>query len=334
MEPAIFLNLERINGIFVALMKPLCVIGFDGGGTKTAAILADHKGNVLAEATGGPSNFQIIGVEQASHQLLSLLVQCCEKAGKSPMEVKAAVAGLTGAGRPGDQQRMRDAFLEHARREGVSLNRVAIESDARVALEGSFKGGPGIILIAGTGSIAFGKTKEGEVFRVGGWGRILGDEGSGYAIGRDALNVVTRHIDGRGKETRLTKLVADRFGLKDQDTIISAVYRNNFDVASVAPLVIEAAGLHDIEAERILNRAAFELSEHVRSLTFKLEGATREHRQKISLSFVGSLLTEGTLLAKIAKHKIEFSIPQITVIRPQAPPAFGAVLMALHLAKD
>jgi len=70
MEPAIFLNLERINGIFVALMKPLCVIGFDGGGTKTAAILADHKGNVLAEATGGPSNFQIIGVEQASHQLL------------------------------------------------------------------------------------------------------------------------------------------------------------------------------------------------------------------------------------------------------------------------
>ena len=81
-------------------------------------------------------------------------------------------------------------------------------------------------------------------------------------------------------------------------------------------------------------RAAFELGEHVRSLTFKLEGATREPRQKISLSFVGSLLTEGTLLAKIAKHKIEFSIPQITVIRPQAPPAFGAVLMALHLAKD
>ncbi len=315
-------------------MKPVCVIGFDGGGTKTAAILADQKGNVLAEATGGPSNFQIIGVEQASDQLHSLLTQCCEKAKKSPAEVKSVVAGLTGAGRPGDQQRMREAFSDRVRGAGVSPDHVAIESDARVALEGSFKGGPGIILIAGTGSIAFGKTKEGEVFRVGGWGRIVGDEGSGYAIGRDALNLVTKHIDGRGKETLLTKLAADRFGLKDQEAIVNAVYRNNFDVASVAPLVIEAAGQHDTESERILNHAAFELTEHVRTLTFKLEGATREPRQKIPLSFIGSLLAEGTLLSRIAKHKIEFSIPQITVIKPQAPPAYGAVLMALRLLKD
>ena len=315
-------------------MKPACVIGFDGGGTKTTAILADRKGNVLAEVSGGPSNFQIIGVEQASELLLSLLTQCCEKAGKPSSEVKAAVAGLTGAGRPGDQQRMREAFSEHARKLGMPLEYAAIESDARVALEGSFKGGAGIILIAGTGSIAYGKTQEGQVFRVGGWGRVIGDEGSGYAIGRDALNLVTKHLDGRGKETLLIKLVADRFGLKDQEGIINAVYRNNFDVASVAPLVIEAAGLRDTESERILNRAAFELTEHIRTLTFKLEGATRAPRQKIPLSFIGSLLAEQTLLARIAKHKIEFSIPQITVVRAQASPAFGAVLMALRLMED
>lgn len=315
-------------------MKQVCVVGFDGGGTKTAAILADRAGTVLAEASAGPSNFQIIGVEQAAQTLVSLLKHCLTQSGRSGSDLAAVVAGLTGAGRAADQQRMREALLGHLRKEGLPSERVSVESDARIALEGAFKGSSGIILIAGTGSIAFGKTAEGEIFRVGGWGRVLGDEGSGYAIGRDALNLVTRNLDGRGKATLLTKLVAERFGLKDQESIIQAVYRANFDIASVAPLVIEAADQHDTESERLLNRAAFELTEHVRTLTFILEGATRAARQKIPLSFVGSLLDNPTTLSKIVKHKIEFSIPQITVIRPQASPAFGAVLMALRLLKD
>ncbi len=315
-------------------MKPACVIGLDGGGTKTLAILADRKGTVLAEVAGGPSNFQIIGIEKASEVLCSLILECCEKAERPSTEVLAVVAGLTGAGRPADQHRMREAFLDFARRQGIVPDSVAIESDARIALEGAFKGLAGIILIAGTGSIAFGKTKEGEVFRAGGWGRIVGDEGSGYSIGREGLNLVSKHLDGRAKETMLTRMVAEQFGLKDQETIIKAIYRDNFDVASIAPVVIKAAGQHDTESERILNRAAFELAEHVRALTFKLEGATRGPRQKIPLSFVGSLLTEQTLFSKIVKHKIEFSIPQITVVKADASPAFGAVLMALHLLQE
>jgi N-acetylglucosamine kinase-like BadF-type ATPase len=315
-------------------MKPTCVIGFDGGGTKTAAILADRKGTILAEAAGGPANFQIIGVEKAAEVLYSLLLECCEKAGRPSSEVSSAVAGLTGAGRSVDQERMKQSFSEYVRTKGIAPDYVAIESDARIALEGAFKGLAGIILIAGTGSIAYGKTQEGDIFRVGGWGRIVGDEGGGYAIGREALNLVSKHIDGRGKETILTKLMAEQLGLKDQETIIKAVYRDNIDVASIAPLVIKAAGQHDTESERILNRAAFELTEHIRTLTFKLEGATKALRQKIPLSFVGSLLTEQTLLSKIVKHKIEFSIPQIKVVKAQASPAFGAVLMALHLLED
>ena len=315
-------------------MKPACVIGFDGGGTKTSAILADRKGTVLAEAAGGPSNFQIIGIEKASEVLFSLLLECCQKAGRSSSEVSAAVVGLTGAGRPADQQRIREAFSEHARKQGVMPDSIAVESDARIALEGAFRGLAGIILIAGTGSIAYGKTQEGDVFRVGGWGRIVGDEGGGYAIGREALNLVAKYLDGRGKETMLTKLLADHFGLKDQEAIVNAVYRNNFDVPSIAPLVLEAAGRHDTESERILNRAAFELTEHIRTLTFKLEGATRAPRKKIPLSFIGSLLAEETLLARIVKHKVEFSIPQITVVKAQASPAFGAVLMALRLMEE
>ena len=314
--------------------KPYYVIGIDGGGTKTAALLADEKGKTLAEDAGGPSNFQFIGVDQAARVLFSVISQCCQKAGCPISQVKCVVAGLTGAGRPSDQERMQKAFEAHARQSGAEFGTLKIESDARIALEGAFEGASGIILIAGTGSIAFGKTTEGDVFRVGGWGRIVGDEGSGFMIGREGLNAVTKELDGRGKKTQLTVIVAEKFGLSSQERIIAEVYRNNFDLASLAPLVIEAASKHDQECERILNRAAFELSEHVRALTLRMERATRGARQKIPLSFVGSLLTEDSVFPKIVKHKIEFTTPQIVVRKPQSTPAYGAALMALKLIKE
>lgn len=312
------------------MKKNSYVVGIDGGGTKTAALLADLNGRILAEDTGGPSNFQMIGVEQAARVLYSLIQGCCQKAGCGFSDVVSVAAGLTGAGRESDQERMKKAFVGHAQSFGTDFEHVRIDSDARIALEGAFKGASGIILIAGTGSIAFAKTSAGAILRVGGWGRMIGDEGSGYAIGRDGLNIVSRELDGRGKKTLLTRLLADQFGLSSQEKIIAAVYRNNFDIASVAPLVIEAAEKNDHECQRIMNRAAFDLTEHIRSLTFKIEHASRGAGKKIPLAFVGSLLTSETMFARIVQHKIEFSLPQVTVTRPQSPPAHGAVLMALE----
>jgi len=315
------------------MTKATLVIGIDGGGTKTTAILADSSGVILAEEAGGPSNFQIMGTEKAAGTLFTLMTNLCQSAGHTIGEVHALVAGLTGAGRESDQERLRAAFQEHARKFGVQFGRIRIDSDARVALEGAFEGASGIILISGTGSIAFSKTPEGEILRTGGWGRFIGDEGSGYVIGRDGLTAVSKELDGRGRKTILTAMVADRFGLSNQERIIEQLYKNNFDIASVAPLVIQAATGHDLECERILNRAAFELSELVRGLTLRMERATRRPRQKIPLSFIGSLLTGESVFPKIVKHKIEFSIPQIVVRKPQGSPPYGAVLMALELLK-
>jgi N-acetylglucosamine kinase-like BadF-type ATPase len=307
------------------------VIGIDGGGTKTAASLADLQGNVLAEEVGGPSNFLLIGVEQAAETLFSVADDCCQKAGLSIGQVSTLVAGLTGAGRASEQKRMQEAFEKFSQSKGVSIDSTVIESDARIALEGAFRGGEGIILICGTGSIALGKSRDGRTFRVGGWGRMLGDEGSGFAIGRDGLNAITRHIDGRGKKTLLTELAAKKFNLKTQEEIITAVYRDHFDVAAVAPLVIEAAEQHDIEAERILNKATFELTEHVRTMTLMLESATREQaRQKLPLAFIGSVISGESILTNILKHKITFSLPQISMVQPQASPSYGAVLLAIN----
>ena len=304
----------------------------DGGGTKTAAILADLKGTVLAEENGGASNFQIIGVEKAAGVLFELAEACCSQVGCSMDDVQSIAAGLTGAGRAGDQQRMRDGLVEHAKKKKVKLKDIVIESDARIALEGAFKGKAGIILIAGTGSIAFGKDPEGNVHRVGGWGRILGDEGSGYAIAREALNAVTKHLDGRGKKTLITDLIARKFDLSTHEELINAVYRDGFDIAAVTPLVIQAAEKDDVEAARILNRATFELSEHVRALLLKIEKSTGA-RQKVPLALIGSVITSESVLSTVLKHKITFSMPQISIIAPESPPAYGAVLLAIQSIK-
>ncbi|MBM4160259.1 MAG: hypothetical protein FJ217_04075 [Ignavibacteria bacterium] len=315
------------------MAKKQFVIGIDGGATKTAASLADINGNVLAEDTAGPSNFQIIGTQRASEVIISLIERCCDEVGCTPNEIQMTVAGLTGAGREGDKERMKFAVLEEARRRKSGISKVAIESDGRIALEGAFRGKPGIILIAGTGSFALAKDHKGVVHRVGGWGRILGDEGSGYIIGRDGLNAVTKHLDGRTKATLITKLVAERFGFVDQEAIITAVYRENFDIAQVAPLVIEAADKKDSEAARILNKATFELSEHVRVLVGKIEKSSHM-RAKIPLSFIGSTITTESVYKRILEHKITYSLPQVTIVAPQAPPAYGAVLLAIQSVKS
>ena len=160
------------------------IIGIDGGGTKTAAVIADVQGTILARRSGGPANFHISGVERASRTIVALMKDCCVSAGCSLNDVGASIIGLAGAGRAGDKKEIAKGILKVASSKNVKLRNLSIESDARVALEGAFKGGPGIVVIAGTGSIVYGKDVNGNIHRAGGWGRILGDEGSGFSIGR------------------------------------------------------------------------------------------------------------------------------------------------------
>jgi N-acetylglucosamine kinase-like BadF-type ATPase len=315
------------------MIKNQFVIGMDGGATKTAAILSDLKGNVLAEEIGGPSNPQVVGFEKVAEVIVGLMEQLSGRVGCKTGDVVSLVAGLAGAGRDGDKEQVKAAIATEARKRKAVMGWVGIETDGRIALEGAFKGKPGIIIIAGTGSFALAKDHKGATHRAGGWGRILGDEGSGYTIGRDGLNAVTKHLDGRGKRTILTELIDQRFGLSNQEKIIGAIYRSNFDVATVAPLVIEAAEAKDGECQRILNKATFELFEHVRVLVNKIE-ESKGARAKIPVAFIGSLISNENVYRKILTQKITFSMPQVSVIVPEATPAYGAVLLSLRSAQE
>jgi N-acetylglucosamine kinase-like BadF-type ATPase len=303
-------------------------IGMDGGGTKTHAVITDQHGALLADHVAGPSNFQIIGVEKAAETIFTLIEMCCDSVDCSIGDIASVTCGLTGAGRVGDQKRMAEGLKKFARSKKHPLKRVIIESDARIALEGSFNGGAGIILIAGTGSIAFGKDAKGNVHRVGGWGRILGDEGSGYFLGRLGLTAITRHMDGRGEITKLTAMAAKQFGLTDQTAIINAVYKENFDVASIAPLVISAAEKRDAVCRAIVENAVVELAWHVQVAAEKLSTASKKKvKEKIHVAFIGGLIANDTLVAKLLKQYLALHFPVIEIIPPMSSPAFGAVVM-------
>lgn len=311
------------------MKKSKYYIGMDGGGTKTHAVIMEEDGTLLAEHFAGPSNFQIIGVEKAAETIYSLIELCCESVGCSVKEIAGVACGLAGAGREGDQKKMANGLKAHALRKGSSLKKVIVDSDARVALEGAFRGHAGIILIAGTGSIAFGKDSKGNVHRVGGWGRILGDEGSGYFVGKLGLSAVTRHLDGRGEKTLLTGMIAKKLGLKDQTEIINAVYKNGFDIAIVAPFVLKAAEKKDKVCRAIVESAVIELSWHILIAAEKLSASSKKKvKEKIHVSFIGGLIANDTIISRLLKQYLAQNFPMIEVISPMLSPAAGAALIA------
>jgi N-acetylglucosamine kinase-like BadF-type ATPase len=314
-------------------MNPLhqFVIGLDGGGTKTAAELFDSTGRVLSDARGGPSNFLVIGAEQAAAVILDLCVECCSKAGIAQEHIGNVVAGLTGAGRLPEQQRMVKILVQLAVDRKLGLNSFVVESDARIALEGAFSGNPGIIVIAGTGSIVFGKDSEGVIHRAGGWGRIVGDEGSGYSIGREVFRVVARIIDGRIIKSNLLELLSKEFHLSTQLMIVDALYKQQFDVASVVPLALKAAETGDTYAKEIFHNAALDLLGPISNVVKKIKPKKREI---VPLAFIGSLLSNQNLYSKRMSTLIKKTLPQVRVSEPEGSPIKGAGIIGRRLLEE
>lgn len=311
------------------MTKNTFVLGIDGGGTKTLAELCNHRGHVLTSAVAGPTNFQIIGLERASKTLLNLIVTCCKQARVPVEKIAATVIGLTGAGRLSDQRAVHRSVHGLARRKRISLRNVSIESDAIIALEGAFSGEPGIIVIVGTGSIVLAKERRGKIVRAGGWGRILGDDGSGYAIGREAFGAVARVLDGETERTTLSQQIARKFKLRTQEEIIRAVYRDGFDLSAAAPVVIEAATKKDPVATAILRQAADELSATVRRVILRLKKSGGAQGKMIPLAFVGGLGKEKNVYSRLLRSRIAGQFPHVILRSPDWPPVHGASLMAL-----
>lgn len=304
------------------------VIGVEGGGTKTNVALADENGKIITKSVSGPSNFLIVGFDKASENIIEGIEKCLSETGISKTDLTSIMLGLTGAGRLFDQNNMKNAFTDYSQKCGFKFNHVVVNSDARISLEAAFPNKPGMIMIAGTGSIMFGKNSEGEIFRVGGWGRILGDEGSGLFIGKKGLIAVIRQIDGRGDKTIISDIISEKYNLNSLETIIKAVYTDNFDIASLAPSVYDAANRGDRIAVGILDEAVSELLLHVKTMVKKIK-----FEGKLGLAFVGSIITNDNYTRKRLVDEINKNISAVELIDSESDPLEGAVIMAINSLK-
>src|SRR5215208_2645078 len=242
------------------------VIGVDGGGSRTHAIVADDQGRTIAE-TVGPGSAVRPGQAEASATVISEVVRdalaSCEMTHVTP---RALCVGVAGAGREAQRQELWQALVSRD-----IADEVVIHSDFSIALDDAFGDGPGVLLISGTGSVAFGRGPTGVTARCGGWGPVFGDEGGGAWIGRRALSVVSASADGREPETALTGAVLTATECSETTDLIGwAAGATPGKLATLAPVVMSVADAGDLRANSIVSMAVEELALHVRALARRL----------------------------------------------------------------
>ncbi len=307
------------------------VLGIDAGGTKTVALLADADGRVVGEGRASGANLQAHGELEVEKVLHHVIDQAMEK---HPIPPAAVCLGLAGVDREGDGEVIRGIM----RRLGFRAHTLIV-NDALIALvagvpliEGASAVSQGVVLISGTGSIAYGVNGHGVAARAGGWGTSLGDEGSGYWIGRCALKAVARDADGRGPHTRLTALILAHFSLSRPEQLVSEIYdhaQGKRAIASLGETVERARAEGDVVATEIMRKAADELTLAAASVIARLD--MRGEQFPILLS--GGMIRSAHWLAGEVTTRLSEVAPRSIVSALDGDPATGAVRLALAEAR-
>ena len=294
------------------------VIGVDGGGTRTRAVLLGPDGTEKARTEGWAAVADAHDPRSPADSVAEICAAVAQVAGVS-LPVDVLWAGLSGAGR----EEARTAVEVELSRMGLA-RQVHVGTDVITAFHDAFDTGPGVLIVAGTGSIAWGRAEDGREGRVGGWGPHIGDEGSGYQIGVEALRRVARHADGRAPETKLQTLVFERLGVDGVNDLVAwASQASRAEVAELTPLVAEAAGDGDAVAGEILVHAAEELEGHALAILENLGPWSKPP----SLTLGGGLLgpdgpLRTALVTLLARHHIQ-------PMDRELDPAMGAARLAL-----
>jgi N-acetylglucosamine kinase-like BadF-type ATPase len=292
-------------------------IGIDGGGTKTRCILTDENLNIIKSSNGKASNPLNTGFDVAASRIVSLI-----KTVSGNKKISLCVIGTAGVGRKNNSDLLLKSIKESARKKHIQIPPIKIFTDIEITFEGAFIGAPGAILIAGTGSILYAKDEKNNFLRVGGFGRLIGDEGSGYSIGRKALSTISKSFDGRKKSTALSKVFSSQYKINGINQLISLIHSPKFSIAEIAKLVISLAEKGNRESIQILNEEIEELILHIRAI------ASRIKSEKINLCFQGSLISQTNYYSKKLKEQINKKFPGIKIIKAKYPPEIGAVLIA------
>ena len=283
------------------------IIAVDAGATGTEAMLYSATAGKIKEKIYPHVNYNLSGEKQTVKKLISVVKNLISK--KYPVAV--LVAGISGARHEKDRAKIKSELKKK-----LNIKRIEILPDTEIALAASFgrdERNCGI-LIAGTGSILYYRDSVGKIKRAGGWGRHIGDEGSGYWIGREALNKLGKYFDGTGKKTKLGVVLKKYFGIKNE-TMLNKVYHEKLEVSQIAEHVFRCAESGDAVSKKIIYEAAEHLAEHLRVLKNK----------NFKIALCGSLFTKERLLERDLRKIVRENYPTIKLIKSPNKPVWGAV---------
>ncbi|HEY9726831.1 MAG TPA: BadF/BadG/BcrA/BcrD ATPase family protein [Chroococcales cyanobacterium] len=313
------------------------VLGVDGGGSKTVCLLMDAAGQVLGRGEAGASNYQSIGKKSAFFSIQSAIVRAIGY--QRLLEIKAICLGLAGVSRPEDMQ-VAQSFVEQLKSSAsipviwsLAPQNIVLCHDASIALVGGIGQAVGIVAIAGTGTIVFGRNQEGHTKRVGGWGPILGDEASAYHIAVSGLRAAMRAYDKCDKPTSLQERIREHLGLTSLENLVEVIYQQGWgvrEIAALAPIVDRAATSGDEVAMTIIEDAVREL---VQVTTVAIDAL-------FTPTEVFEVVTAGSVWNGLSKIRDRFEAslvrqkPTAKVIFPRHEPAYGAGLLALNTLCD
>lgn len=301
------------------------VVGWDGGGTKTAMQIRDLDGNILLTTKGGSLNYNSNRKEELCETIESLM----DVVRGLPGGMEGCKSFCISAAGISNNEAVK-FITEQLNRSGVLCN-IFIVGDHEAALYGAFGRPEGIVLVSGTGSICFGMNKDLVSHRTGGYGHLIDDEGSGYAIGRDILTAAVRIYDKRIANSILLELVLNELGTGTVEGIVQYTYQSNWskaNIASLSPLLLCAIKEGDIEALRICERASEEL------VNLVLPVARILSLEDGQLSFLGGILTHYEPIRAQVIQKLSTKLPAIHIVEPKNDSVTGATLIALDRFKS
>ncbi|NEQ39432.1 MAG: ATPase [Okeania sp. SIO3I5] len=316
-------------------MKKVNVLGIDGGGTKTEALLMDENYQILGSGKSGPSNYQSVGIEVAKNSIQTAITEAVANS-NSHQSISGICLGLAGVGRPEDfpvvENLLQEIITNIPIKWDVQPNTIIICSDSNIALVGGIGYSIGIVAIAGTGSLVFGQNSQGLTKRVGGWGYLLGDEGSGYDIAIRGLQAALKSYDGREFPTTLITDFQRHLGLTNIEGIIEIVYRRGWgatQIAALAPIVSAAADKGDKVAKKIIQGAVEELS-----IATKIVISTLfQPHETFEVVTIGSVWNSLIDFRSRFEDSIGAIAPTAQVIWPRHQPVYGAAILALKAVK-
>ncbi len=302
------------------------VLGIDGGGTRTRAVILDDQGQICGVGQGGASNYDDIGIQAARENIGKAIETARQEAGLPTPPYDAVFLGIGGIATEADREVVRGIALD------LNLapeKYIGVGHDIRIALAGGLSGRPGIVQIAGTGSSTYGVNSAGESWRSGGWGPLISDEGSGYWLGIQAMRAATRASDGRSHPTSLLASVMTRLGLPEMDDIMARLYAQEMsraEIAALGPLVIEAAREGDEVSLEIIKQGVQSMAECVAAVAKHLGFG-----DALELALTGGVFQAGAIVVDPFREAVCALIPQCKITKAELSPVLGACLLALEL---